>query len=37
MQGQVKVGEGVLGMEFVKCAVELSELESRGFIRKHIL
>ena len=33
MQRQVKVGEGVLGVEFVICAVELSELESRGFIR----
>ena len=33
MQGKVKVGEGVLGLEYVKCGVELSDLESRGFIR----
>ena len=33
MQGKVKVEEGVLDVEFVKCGVELSKLESRGFIR----
>ena len=33
MQGKVKVEEGVLDVEFVKCGVELNELESRGFIR----
>ena len=33
MKGQVKMGVGVLGVEFVKCAVELSELKSRGFVR----
>ena len=33
MQGEVKVGEGMLGVEFVKCGFEMSELESRGFIR----
>ena len=33
MQGEVKVGDGVLGVEFVKCGIELSDLESRGFIR----
>merc|ERR1719318_2474726 len=33
MQGQVRVGKEVFGVEFVKCGVEMSELESRGFIR----
>ena len=32
MQEQAMLGEEVLGFEFVKCGVEFSELESRGFI-----
>ena len=32
MQEQVKVGERVLGVEFVTCGLKLSELESRGLI-----